>query len=325
VIAVQIGIRLLYGQMDFQQAFFLLVIAPEFYLPLRQLGVRFHAAQNGVNAARRIFTVLDQPEEITIQCNTKPDLNQKELFHPPFHVQFEDVTFVYPGRVQEAVSHVSFELKSGETAALLGLNGSGKSTLASLLLRFIHPQSGTIFFNGVDIQTIPIQIWRAGIAYLNQQPVLFNETLRQNLMVARTDATDPEVIKALEDAHLLKTIKTLPHGLDSELGENAYRFSGGQVQRLGLARTFLKNAPLLILDEPTSHMDVLLETEMDESLKELRKNHTCLIIAHRKETARQADRVLMMEKGLLICSGRHTDLINSDHHYAALFAGGSPA
>ncbi len=142
VIAVEIGIRLLYGQMDFQQAFFLLVIAPEFYLPLRQLGVRFHAAQNGVSAARRIFNILDQPEDQSVQTQGEAESSKMDLFQSPFSIRFENITFVYPGRDQEAVSHVSFELKSGETAAIVGLNGSGKSTLTALLLRFIKPQEG---------------------------------------------------------------------------------------------------------------------------------------------------------------------------------------
>ncbi len=173
----------------------------------------------------------------------------------------------------------------------------------------------------MDIQTIPIDIWRSGIAYLNQQPVLFNETIRQNIMIARPDAAEPDLSKALVDSHLLETIAALPHGLDTELGENAFRFSGGQTQRLGLARIFLKNAPLLILDEPTSHLDALLESELDESLSGLRKERTCLIIAHRKDTARRADRVLMMEKGRLICSGRHTELLKTYRQYTALFNG----
>ncbi len=181
VIAVQIGIRLLYGQMDFQQAFFFLVIAPEFYLPLRQLGVRFHAAQNGVSAARRIFAILDQPEYPIEKPLSIVESPAFPIFKAPFDIKFEDVSFAYPGREQEAVSHISCVLHSGETTALVGLNGSGKSTLAALLLRFIRPQEGLITLNGVDIQSIPIDQWRAGIAHLNQQPAMFNATIRENL------------------------------------------------------------------------------------------------------------------------------------------------
>ena len=212
VIAVEIGIRLLYGQMDFQQAFFLLVIAPEFYLPLRQLGVRFHAAQNGVSAARRIFDILDQPEPQSGSSQLET-VRIPDLFQPPFNIRFDDVSFAYPGREQEAVSHVSFTMNSGETTALVGLNGSGKSTLASLLLRFIQPQNGAIFYNDVDIQTIPIESWRAGIAYLDQQPVLFNASIRQNLVIARPDANEIQIIRCADRQHTCwKPLNHYPKG-----------------------------------------------------------------------------------------------------------------
>jgi ATP-binding cassette, subfamily C, bacterial CydD len=320
VIAVEIGIRLLYGQMDFQQAFFLLIIAPEFYLPLRQLGVRFHASQNGVSAARRIFSILDQsePRSVPIQLEI---VRIPDLFQPPFNIRFDDISFAYPGREQEAISHISFTMNSGETTALVGLNGSGKSTLASLLLRFIQPQTGVIFYNGVNIQAIPIESWRAGIAYLDQQPVLFNSSIRQNLVIARQDANDQQITEALAAARLLENVKSLPDGVDTELGENAFRFSGGQAQRLGLARAFLKNAPLLVLDEPTSHLDALLEADLDRSLAQLYKGRTCLLIVHRKDSARQADRVIMLEKGRLVCFGKHSELISSNCLYASLFDG----
>ncbi len=128
-------------------------------------------------------------------------------------------------------------------------------------------------------------------------------------------------MQVLADAQLLETINSLPAGLDTQLGENAYRISGGQAQRLGLARAFLKDAPLLVLDEPTSHLDALLEASLDQSLAKLQKNRTCLLIAHRKNTAREADQVLMMDKGKLICAGLHVDLLNSSPPYAALFNG----
>jgi len=321
VIAVEIGIRLLYGQMDFQQAFFLLIIAPEFYLPLRQLGVRFHAAQNGVSAARRIFDILDQPDTQLVS-STFETIRIPDLFQQPFSIRFNDVSFAYPSREQEAISHVSFSMNSGETTALVGLNGSGKSTLASLLLRFIQPQNGTIFYNDVDIQAIPIESWRAGIAYLDQQPVLFNSSIRQNLVIARPDASEQQISDSLSAAHLLETVESLPEGVDSELGENAFRFSGGQAQRLGLARAFLKNAPLIVLDEPTSHLDALLEADLDRSLAQLYRGRTCLLIVHRKDSARQADRVIMLEKGQLVCSGKHSELVSSNCLYASLFDDG---
>jgi ABC-type multidrug transport system fused ATPase/permease subunit len=241
------------------------------------------------------------------------------LFQPPFNIRFDDVSFAYPGREQEAVSHISFSMNSGETTALVGLNGSGKSTLASLLLRFIQPQNGTIFYNDVDIQAIPIENWRTGIAYLDQLPVLFNASIRQNLMIARPEANEIQISDVLTAARLLEIVESLPQGVDSELGENAFRFSGGQAQRLGLARAFLKNSPLIVLDEPTSHLDALLEADLDKSLTQLYSGRTSLLIVHRKDSARQADRVIMLENGRLVCSGKHSELMASNCLYASMF------
>jgi ATP-binding cassette subfamily C protein CydD len=317
VIAVEIGIRLLYAQIDFRQAFFLLVIAPEFYLPLRQVGARFHASQNGVSAARRIFAILDEPEmETAGDTRHVPD-----LFKALFTIRFDNVSFAYPDRQQEALSQVSLEIKSGETTALVGLNGSGKSTLTALLLRFIQPSEGVIYYNDVDIQTIPLADWRAGIAHLDQQPVLFNDTVRENLIISRPEASEQELNTALQAAHLAGFVASLPDGLATQIGENAYRFSGGQAQRLGLARAFLKDAPLLVLDEPTSHLDALLEADLDRSIHDLMYGRTCLIIAHRKDTARRADRVVLLDSGRVACYGSHEDLTKCDDRYAALFSG----
>ena len=317
VIAVEIGIRLLYAQIDFRQAFFLLVIAPEFYLPLRQVGARFHASRNGVSAARRIFEIMDQPEmNMGGDGQSVPD-----LFETPFTIRFDNVSFTYPDRSEEALSHVSFEIRSGETTALVGLNGSGKSTLAALLLRFIKPSEGTIYYNNVDIQSISLRAWRAGIAHLDQQPVLFNDTVRVNLIIANPAASDDELAAALTHARLIEVVDTLPEGLNTPVGENAFRFSGGQSQRLGLARAFLKDAPVIVLDEPTSHLDSLLEADLNQTIRSLMRGRTCLVIAHRKETARQADKIVMLNNGRAVCCGSHKDLAKCDDGYAALFAG----
>ncbi len=317
VIAVEIGIRLLYAQIDFRQAFFLLVIAPEFYLPLRQVGAHFHASRNGVSAARHIFNILDQPE-----INSTGDgLPVPDLFTHPFSIRFDNVSLTYPDRSEEALTRVSFEIRSGETTALVGLNGSGKSTVAALLLRFIRPSEGTIYYNDVDIQTIPIKDWRAGIAHMDQQPVLFNDTVRENLKIANPAASDTELETALSKARLTEVISPLPDRLDTPIGENAYRFSGGQAQRLGLARAFLKGAPLLVLDEPTSHLDALLESDLNQTIRNLMRGRTCLVIAHRKETARQADQVVLLDNGRVVCHGSHNDLTTCNGGYAALFSG----
>lgn len=319
VIAVQIGIRLMYGQMEFQQAFFFLVIAPDFYLPLRQLGSRFHAAQNGVSAAKRIFAILDEPERTMTQTLSDIHLVSFPLLKDKFDIRYENVTFSYPGRKTDALHRVSFTISSGEKLAVVGLNGSGKSTLASLLLRFIQPIEGCITWNGVDIQTIPINKWREEFLYVNQQPALFNTTIRENLSIAAPAAEKHQLEQALREAHLLETVKNLPAGMDTQLGEDAYGFSGGQAQRLVLARAFLKNAPFLILDEPTTHLDPITQADLDSSLSRLQQGRTCVLIAHRRRTAQESDRILMLDHGQLIGSGHHTELLDTCPSYTNLF------
>ncbi|NLF52424.1 MAG: thiol reductant ABC exporter subunit CydD [Leptolinea sp.] len=320
VIAVQIGIRLMYGQMDFQQAFFFLVIAPDFYLPLRQLGARFHAAQNGVSAAKRIFAILDEPEIDLAQTLSDNHPVSFPFFKGEFNIRYENVTFTYPGRKTDAVHRVSLTISSREKLAIVGLNGSGKSTLTSLLLRFIQPNEGCITWNGVDIQTIPIDKWREEFLYVNQQPALFNATIRENLTITAPSAEEHQLEQALQEAHLLETVKTLPAGMDTQLGEDAYGFSGGQAQRLVLARAFLKNAPFLILDEPTTHLDPITQADLDSSISRLQQGRTCVLIAHRRRTAQEADRVFMMDHGHLVGSGHHMELLDTCPSYANLFS-----
>jgi ABC-type multidrug transport system fused ATPase/permease subunit len=163
--------------------------------------------------------------------------------------------------------------------------------------------------------------WRTGIAHLDQQPVLFNDTIRENLRITRPEASDSQLADTLTAARLSGFVASLPGGLDTPLEENAFRLSGGQAQRLGLARAFLKDAPLLVLDEPTSHLDAMLENELDEAVSRLSKDRTCLIIAHRKDTVRRANRVIMLENGSVVCSGSHIELKECSNAYAALFAG----
>ncbi len=321
VIAVQIGIRLMYGQMEFHQAFFFLVIAPEFYFPLRQLGARFHAAQNGIVAAKRIFSILDEPENGSGNFQVEISPGVLPVFPDKFEIQFDNISFAYPGRENDAVHRVSFSIHSGEKIAIIGLNGSGKSTLASLFLRFIQPQEGRILFNGRDIQSFHPDEWRAGIAYVSQQPALFNTSIRENLTITAPHASGGQLEKALQQAQLLATVKALPEGIDTRLGEDAFGLSGGQAQRLILARAFLKNTPILVLDEPGAHLDALLEDELERSISRLQQNRTSIVIAHRKQTACEATRILMMDQGRLIGSGPHGQLLQTCPQYARFYTG----
>ncbi|MCE1253249.1 MAG: thiol reductant ABC exporter subunit CydD [Anaerolineae bacterium] len=317
VVAVEIGIRLLYARMSFEQAFFVLIIAPEFYLPLRMLGLRFHASANGVAAANKIFEVLNTPAPIFPELSNNKNGNSSELL-APFVIGFKNVNYQYAGRSLSAVNNVSFELISGGFNALVGVSGAGTSTIVNLLMGFIKPESGKIFINDRDLNDIPIEDWRSNLAWVPQRPYIFNDSIAANISLAKKNATMDEISQAVHLAHLDDLINSLPDGLHSRVGENGAKISGGQAQRIALARAFLKNAPVIILDEPTSHLDLELESFMNETLQQLCQNRTVLTIAHRLSTIVSADQILVLNNGTLVECGRHQDLMKQKQYYTGL-------
>lgn len=318
IIAVEIGLRLLYGRMGFESAFFILLLAPEFYLPLRALGLRFHASISGVTAARRIFEVLEQEPPVQAPAQRMP--GSSVSLREPFVIEVNDMHYTYPGRSQPALDGVSLRIEAGQMIALVGESGGGKSTLAALLLRFMLPDQGSILFNGLSLFNIPIADWRSNLAWVPQRPYLFHGTIAENLRLARPGAAEADLLHALEAAHLRGWVEGLAEGMDSSIGEGGARLSGGQAQRLALARAFLRDAPLLILDEPTAHLDVEQEYLLQESTRRLAANRTVLVIAHRLPTVARADQILVMAGGQVIERGTHSDLLAHGEAYARLLA-----
>ncbi|OGO12786.1 MAG: hypothetical protein A2030_11105 [Chloroflexi bacterium RBG_19FT_COMBO_50_10] len=295
VVAVEIGIRLLYGVMAFEQAFFVLLLAPEFYLPLRLLGTRFHAAMAGVEAAKRIFEILDLP--VTKDPTVLDTWNHPITNHdPPPSIEFRDVSYMYSEN-RPALQGVSFEIPAGKMTALVGESGTGKTTLTWLLLRFLQPQCGEIFVNGMRLSEIPTQQWRDHLAWVPQNPYLFNDTIGANIKLARPNATDAAIQKAAHLAHADEFIEQLPQGYATVIGERGARLSAGQAQRIALARAFLKDAPFLILDEATSHLDPEMDALLQESLARLSHGRTVLVIAHHRSTLARVDRVIRLSHG----------------------------
>jgi ATP-binding cassette subfamily C protein CydD len=332
IIAVEIGLRLLYGRIAFEQAFFVLLLAPDFYLPLRNLGLRFHASMSGVSAAKRIFEVLERPlpasserplstqaeQPLTTESEEPPRSSAVISLKEPFVLTFEKVCFTYPGRQQAALEEVCLEIGSGQTTALVGASGAGKSTLAGLVLGFIHADSGKIRVNGTPIEMLAVDAWREQIAWVPQQPYLFHGTIAENLRLARPQATLAELRQAAEQAHLLEFIDRQPLGMDTPVGEGGAQLSGGQGQRLALARAFLRDAPFLILDEPTAHLDVAQERLLQETSRKLAAGRTVLVIAHRLSTVAQADQIIVMNDGRVFEKGRPADLLGQNGLYAQM-------
>ena len=305
VVAVEIGFRLLYGLMDFQPALFLLVLAPEFYMPLRALGARFHAGMNGTTAAKRIYEILDTKADSgqwTLDSGDIDEINSIEL---------DNISFTYPNERTPALQNIKLRITKGQHIALVGKTGSGKSTLVNLLLRFTQPSSGQIHTNHFPVSTHQI-------AWVPQKPHLFHDTIANNIRLGKADATDEEIIQAAKSAQLHDFIESLPEKYETVIGENASRLSSGQAQRVALVRAFLKDAPILILDEPTSSLDPETESLLEESTYKLMQGKTVITIAHRLNTIFQADKIIVLDEGKIIEQGTHHELINMNGMYASM-------
>jgi ATP-binding cassette subfamily B protein len=232
-------------------------------------------------------------------------------------VVFDNVSFSYDGK-RSAVQDVSFTVHEGENVALVGATGSGKSTTLGLLHRAFDPQSGSIRIDGLDIRDVTLSSLRRNIGVVFQEPMLFARTIRENLQVGRPDATDAEMIEALERAQAIEFIARQSDGLDTVIGERGRSLSGGERQRLSIARALLKNPPILILDEATSALDAATERKLQMALDEVMKGRTTFVIAHRLATIRNANRILVFDQGRVIESGTFDELVATGGRFAEL-------
>ncbi|TDC46043.1 thiol reductant ABC exporter subunit CydD [Jiangella ureilytica] len=323
LVAVPVGLRTLDGGLTLSTALLVLLLAPEAYLPLRALGSQFHASTEGLAVAERCFEVLDAPgSRGPARSLRRPDATSaggddgaatptpapgsgRSARVPVASgadpaapvVRFEDVTVRYAGREEAALDGVSLSVATGERVALVGPSGAGKSTLLNVLLGLVPVSSGRVLVGGVDLADADVEEWRREVAWVPQRPHLFARTVAENIRLGRPDATDDEVVRAARLAHADEFVAALPRGYETALGERGAGLSSGQRQRIALARAFLRDAPLLVLDEPTAGLDAGSEATVVEATARLMAGRTVLVVAHRPAMVLDAGRVVTIEHG----------------------------
>jgi thiol reductant ABC exporter CydD subunit len=285
LVAVAIGLRLLNGQLDFKAALFVLVLAPEAYLPLRRLGANYHASSEGMAAAEQIFALVEGAPAAPSRHARVPDPART-----PIEVAGLRVT--YPNRPAPALDGVSLTVEPGEVLALVGPSGCGKSTLLGVLLGFLDPDEGSVRIDGTELRELDLEAWRAQLAWVPQRPHLFSASIAENVRLGDTRASEQRVRGAIRAAGLADVVAGLPRGAETVLGERGAGLSAGERQRLALARAFVRDAPLVLLDEPTAGLDGSTELELTESIRELAHGRTVVLVAHRPALAAMADRVV---------------------------------
>lgn len=290
LVAVTIGMRLVHGELDLYTGLVILILAPEAYLPLRQVGAQYHAAAEGLAAAEEIFEVLETPTTGTAGTAELPG-------GAPLRIEIEGIAVRYEGRGEDSPRPVSLTVGPGECVALTGPSGAGKSTLLQVLLGFVTPTAGRVRVAGVDLAELSPAQWRQQIAWVPQRPHLFAGTIAENVRLARAGASDADVAEALKDAGAWEFVSALPRGVRTPLGEGGVGLSAGQRQRLALARAFLADRPVLLLDEPTAALDGETEAGIVDAVRRLAAGRTVLLVVHRPALLAVADRVVAMAAG----------------------------
>jgi ATP-binding cassette subfamily C protein CydD len=309
LIAVTIGLRLLNGTLLFEQGFLVLLLAPEFYLPLRSLGAHYHAGLAGMAAAEKMYAIL------TLPFPNKPHQPENFAGDRQRGITFQDVSYGYQGRAVEALVHVSFAVNPGEKVAVVGPSGSGKSTVAALLLGFIQPESGCVTIAGIPAGAEQLL---SQLTYIPQYPYVLSATVADNIRLGREEATMKEIEEAAVRAGAHNFIMNLPNGYQTWVGEGGAGLSGGERQRLGIARAFVRDTQYVIVDEPTSGLDPATEAAVNLAFERLFAGKTVVIIAHRITTTLGADRVVVLAGGSVAESGHSQSLLQQRGLYQQL-------
>ena len=301
------------GELGINNFFSFLAAMMLAYQPIRSLATINMAAYQGAEAFKRITKIIDKEIKIK-ELNDKPSLILKNS-----DIKFNNVGFKYETTEEKAIKGISFDIKGNAMAAFVGHSGAGKSTIINLLPRFYDPQDGFIEIDGQNIKDVSLSSLRKNLSLVSQDVVLFDDTVKNNILYAKPSASDDEIIKACKFAASDEFIEKLPHGYDTLIGENGVRLSGGQKQRISIARAILKESPIILLDEATSSLDAESEEIVQNAINNLTKNKTTLVIAHRLSTIHNADKIFVMKNGNVLNSGNHDFLINNCEEYKSLY------
>lgn len=285
-------------------------LAYQILTPAKAMSKASYSVKRGNAAAERVMSVLETTSSITNASNAISNLNFSS------DIKFDNVSFKYDK--ENVLSKVSFEIKKGQTLALVGQSGSGKSTIANLISRFYDVSDGAILIDGIDIRQITKSALRGNMGLVTQESILFNDTIKNNLLIGKENASDEDMIKALKIANAWEFVEKLPLGMETNIGDSGNKLSGGQKQRLSIARAVLKNPPIMILDEATSALDTESEQLVQVALENMMKNRTSIVIAHRLSTIKNADLILVMRNGQIVETGDHDSLMAHDGNYKKL-------
>ncbi len=308
-----IGKEVIAGRLSFGVFGVFLAFLLSMIRPLKKLSNVHAINQQALAASTRIYEVLEEEPKIkeTAKAVVKKEFKQK--------INFEDVWFRYSETDDYALKNLNLEVKKGEVIALVGHSGAGKTTLVSLLPRFYDPTKGRVLIDGVDLRGLALKPLRGLVAVVSQEMVLFNSTVKDNIAYGREGATEEAIIEAAKKAHAYEFVMNCPDKFNTVVGDRGVRLSGGEKQRLAIARAILKDAPILILDEATSHLDSVSEQLIKDALNKLLEGKTAFIIAHRLSTVQKADKIVVLDKGRIAESGTHSILLEEGVLYRQLY------
>lgn len=314
ILSVTLGVRLLYGRMAFEQAFFILLMAPEYYQPLRQLGAKFHAAMGAKAAGDSIFPFLEEFKDKPTSIGEIPFSSSDRIY-----IEISGLSYSYDNET-DVLDDINMNINKNKKIAFVGPSGSGKSTLMAILMGFLKDYKGSVRVNGMELRELDVVKWTVNFAYVSQYPKLFKGTIMDNIKLSKPEASTEEVLEVTRLFGIDLFVSNMPNGYDTVIGEGGVWLSGGQIQLIAIARAYLKNTNIIFLDEPTSSLDIETENALIRALDIISKDKTVITIAHRIPTIMKSDAIYVFEKGRIVEAGKHDELVGIEGVYNKLLA-----